>query len=207
MLKRLLAASAVLAAAAGSAQQAPQPGITPPPLASEPYVFDTAEQHKIQVTVLAKGFPRPFAIEFLPGGDLLIVERGAGLRLLRQGTGGVIVNTSSITARMCAPTAGVYAAGKSGVEALTKTAAKEVAPYGIRVNGIVPGAIRTPMFNLRFEGKPAAEVQALEETYRSMIPQGRLGEPGEVAAAVLWLCSAEASYVTGQHLVVDGGLT
>lgn len=86
-MKRALAASALLVSIGAHAQQPPQPGIAPTSLGSEPYVFDTAEQHGIKVTVLAKGFPRPFAIEFLPGGDLLIVERGAGLRLLRQATG------------------------------------------------------------------------------------------------------------------------
>jgi glucose/arabinose dehydrogenase len=88
MLKRALAASALVASIGAHAQQQPPPpGIAPPALGSQPYAFDTAEQHGIKVTVLAKGFPRPFAIEFLPGGDLLIVERGAGLRLLRQATG------------------------------------------------------------------------------------------------------------------------
>ena len=77
MLKRALVAGFMIAAAAASAQQPPQPGIAPVTLGSEPYLFDTAEQHRIKVSVLAKGFPRPFAIEFLPGGDLLIVERGA----------------------------------------------------------------------------------------------------------------------------------
>ena len=86
MITRALAASALLASAAVSAQQ-PQVGIAPVTLGSEPYVFDTAEQHKIKVSVLAKGLARPFAIEFLPGGDLLIVERGMGLRILRQATG------------------------------------------------------------------------------------------------------------------------
>lgn len=87
MLKRALAASVLLASIGAHAQQPPPPGIAPVPLADAPYEFDTAEQHGIKVTVLAKGFPRPFAIEFLPNGDLLIVERGAGLRLLRQATG------------------------------------------------------------------------------------------------------------------------
>lgn len=87
MLKRALVATALVAAAGAQAQQPAPIGIAPVTLASEPYVFDTAEQHKIKVSVLAKGFARPFAIEFLPGGDLLIVERGMGLRLLRQATG------------------------------------------------------------------------------------------------------------------------
>jgi len=87
MLKRALAATVLFASIGVLAQQPPQPGIAPVTLNSEPYVFDTAEQHNIKVSVLAKGFARPFAIEFLPGGDLLIVERGAGLRILRAATG------------------------------------------------------------------------------------------------------------------------
>ena len=85
MIKRTLAVSLLLASAALSAQQ-PEVGIAPVTLGSEPYVFDTAEQHKIKVSVLTKGLARPFAIEFLPGGDLLIAERGTGLKILRQAT-------------------------------------------------------------------------------------------------------------------------
>ena len=76
-----IAAMALLLAASAQAQQEPQPGIAPLTLGSEPYLFDTAEQHGIKVTVLAKGFPRPFAIEFLPGGDLLVTERPGRLRI------------------------------------------------------------------------------------------------------------------------------
>jgi aldose sugar dehydrogenase len=82
MIRRALVAAALLASVPLLAQPAPV-GIAPVPLSEEPYVFDTAEQHGIKVTVLASDFARPFAIEFLPGGDLLIVERGMGLRVLR----------------------------------------------------------------------------------------------------------------------------
>jgi glucose/arabinose dehydrogenase len=81
-----VAAMALLLAASAQAQQA-EIGIKPVELNEPSYTFDTAEQHGIKVSVLARGFARPFAIEFLPGGDLLIVERGAGLRLLRGATG------------------------------------------------------------------------------------------------------------------------
>ena len=90
-LKRVLAVSVLLASAAAHAQDAPQPGIAPLTLGSEPYVFDTAEQHRIKVSVLVKGLQRPFGIEFLPGGDLLISERGMGMRILRQATGQAVL--------------------------------------------------------------------------------------------------------------------
>ena len=83
MRTTILAAAGLLCASAAIAQ-APPIGIDPPPLSYEPYVFDTAEQHGIEVTLLAKGFPRPFALEFLPDGDLLIAERGGNLRILRR---------------------------------------------------------------------------------------------------------------------------
>lgn len=86
MLKRVIAAVALLAPMGANAQQQPQIGMAPVTLGSEPYLFDTAEQHGIKVSVLAKGFARPFAIEFLPGGDLLIVERGMGIKILHRAT-------------------------------------------------------------------------------------------------------------------------
>ncbi|MGZ3275844.1 MAG: hypothetical protein ACXU8Z_18935, partial [Caulobacteraceae bacterium] len=93
-MKKLLSLGLLLFASTASAQQAPKYGVTSPPpnppqygvkpapFAATPYVFDTAEQHGIKVTVLAKGFKRPFGMAFLPGGDLLISERGADLRIV-----------------------------------------------------------------------------------------------------------------------------
>jgi glucose/arabinose dehydrogenase len=81
-----IGALALLIAGPGAGQQPPPIGAAPVKLASTPYVFDTAEQHKIKVTVVAKGLPRPFAIEFLPGGDLLVSERGGGLRVIHAAT-------------------------------------------------------------------------------------------------------------------------
>lgn len=85
-MKRLLSLGLLLSACMASAQQAPQYGIKPPPLAATPYVFDTAEQHGIKVSVLVKGFKRPFGMAFLPDGDLLISERGGDLRIVHKAT-------------------------------------------------------------------------------------------------------------------------
>ena len=75
-----------LLAGTAFAQTAPQYGIKPPPLAATPYVFDTAEQHGIKVSVITKAIARPFALEFLPDGDLLVAERGGNLRIIHQAT-------------------------------------------------------------------------------------------------------------------------
>jgi glucose/arabinose dehydrogenase len=85
-VKLSVAALGLAMTAAAAGQQPPPIGAAPVTLASTPYVFDTAEQHKIKVTVVAKGLARPFAIEFLPGGDLLVSERGGGLRVIRAAT-------------------------------------------------------------------------------------------------------------------------
>jgi glucose/arabinose dehydrogenase len=85
-ITRGLGAVALVLAVSGTAQQPPPIGAAPVSLTSTPYVFDTAEQHKIKVTVVAKGLARPFAIEFLPNGDLLVNERGGGLRVIREAT-------------------------------------------------------------------------------------------------------------------------
>ncbi len=114
--------------------------------------------------------------------------------------GGAIVNTSSIngfvaTTGMCG-----YIASKHGVSGLTKTAAIEYAKSGIRVNAVCPGAINTAMTQEDMELGRTIEVIEVER-----YPIGRMGEPGEVAEAVVWLCSDAASFVTGHTMVVDGG--
>ncbi|MEH3036618.1 MAG: SDR family oxidoreductase [Sphingomonas adhaesiva] len=94
-----------------------------------------------------------------------------------------------------------YAASKGGSRMLTRSLAQEVAADGIRVNAVAPGAIRTPI------NKEAWETpEALEQLLR-LIPYGRIGEPDDVARAVVWLASDDADYVTGTTLFVDGGMT
>jgi 3-oxoacyl-[acyl-carrier protein] reductase len=102
---------------------------------------------------------------------------------------------------------GAYGASKGGVSALVRSLAIDYAPQGIRVNAVVPGATDTPLLlvGTPSEERAAARDDLLREAGRQ-IPLGRLGRPDEIAAAVVWLLSDDASYVTGSHLVCDGGL-
>jgi NAD(P)-dependent dehydrogenase (short-subunit alcohol dehydrogenase family) len=121
-------------------------------------------------------------------------------QMLKQG-GGAIVNTSSIAGLIGFPTHAPYVATKHAVIGLTKNAALEFAKQGIRVNAVAPAAIRTEMIE-RFA--PDAQSQ---DYLASLHPIGRIGRPEEVAAAVVWLSSDAASFVTGQTLATDGGFT
>jgi 3-oxoacyl-[acyl-carrier protein] reductase len=121
-------------------------------------------------------------------------------RLMRDQGGGVIVNIASIAGHKSPlPNASAYCASKAGVVGFTRECAREFAAYNIRVNAVCPGVIVTPMTE-KSRSDPDIMRRWMED-----IPQGRLGEPGEVAAVVLFLCSNAATYITGQTLVVDGG--
>jgi NAD(P)-dependent dehydrogenase (short-subunit alcohol dehydrogenase family) len=115
---------------------------------------------------------------------------------------GVIVNMASVAGLGGAPKHAIYAATKHAVVGLTKSAAAEYGALGIRVNSVCPAVIRTPMYE-RVVAAKLADAQAITR----MHPIGRIGEVNEVAAAVLWLCSEAASFVTGHQLSVDGGFT
>lgn len=117
----------------------------------------------------------------------------------RGGDGGAIVNVSSTGARLGSPNTYVdYAASKAAVETMTVGLAKEVAGDGIRVNAIRPGIFDTAIHASGGQPDRAAQMA-------SQIPMGRVGQPDEAAAAIAWLCSKEASYVTGAILEVGGG--
>jgi NAD(P)-dependent dehydrogenase (short-subunit alcohol dehydrogenase family) len=122
-------------------------------------------------------------------------------QMLRNG-GGAIVNNSSIGGVVGNPGLAAYHAAKHGVLGLTKTAALEYATKGIRINAVCPGSINTPMAHSLTGGDPKVLAELVEAA-----PIGRLGEPEEIAAAVLWLCSGDSSYVIGHSLLVDGGYT
>lgn len=119
----------------------------------------------------------------------------------RQGSG-AIVNNGSVGALTGNPGIGSYIASKHGVIGLTRTAALEYVKNGIRVNAVNPGLIDTQIARDVVSG----DEQAYGEIAKS-VPIGRAGRPEEIASAVLWLCSSEASYVVGQALIVDGGMT
>lgn len=119
--------------------------------------------------------------------------------ILKQGKG-VIINCASIAGLVGYMGLPAYVASKHGIIGLTKTSALEYAKQGIRVNAVCPGAIKTRMID-RITGNK----KEVEEQFAGMEPIGRLGQPEEVANAVLWLCSDEASFVTGHAMAVDGG--
>jgi len=119
---------------------------------------------------------------------------------MRTKGGGAIVNTSSGAGVVAAPGMAPYCASKHGILGLTKTAAVENAPFGIRINAICPGATDTPMMQATLAIDPGVRKMILKS-----LPGGRMGEAAEIAEAALWLCSDRASFVSGAALVVDGG--
>ena len=123
------------------------------------------------------------------------------LQMLKQG-GGAIVNTSSQGGVTGFPGQAAYIACKHAVIGLTRTAAIDYAAKNIRINAVCPGVIRTPMAEDLMRREPSLEKELVRD-----IPAGRLGKPEEIANAVLWLCSPQASFVDGHALLVDGAFS
>jgi Dehydrogenases with different specificities (related to short-chain alcohol dehydrogenases) len=121
--------------------------------------------------------------------------------MLNHGIEGTVINVSSVHQVIPKPHHVHYASSKGGLHLLTQTLALEYAERGIRVNGVAPGAIRTPMN----EGI-LADPERRREVIRR-IPTRRIGEPGQIASVVAWLASQESSYVTGATIYADGGMT
>jgi len=122
--------------------------------------------------------------------------------MLKTG-GGSIVNTSSALGHIGMGNVEIYTASKHAVEGLSKAAALEVASQGVRINTVAPAVIETPMFD-RFVGEGGDEARAYMQ---SLHPIGRFGQVGEIAKPVVFLLSDDSSFVTGQSLLVDGGMT
>jgi NAD(P)-dependent dehydrogenase (short-subunit alcohol dehydrogenase family) len=123
------------------------------------------------------------------------------IRAMLERGGGAIVNIASTNSFRPLPKQAAYTATKHGVIGLTKTAAIEYAGMGIRVNAVAPGAIDTPMLRGAIATRGSNEADVLNRL--SLI--GRFGDPGEIANAVLWLCSDRSTYTMGHTLSVDGG--
>ena len=139
----------------------------------------------------------------------MYMARAAARGMVREGTRGVIINIGSIFGQQGAAGAAPYCATKGGVALLTQALALELAPHGIRVNTVAPGYMETEMHWDDLRARAAAEGTALGveiERIRESIPLGRHGVGSDIAGAVAWLVSDDASYVTGQTISVNGGL-
>jgi NAD(P)-dependent dehydrogenase (short-subunit alcohol dehydrogenase family) len=118
-----------------------------------------------------------------------------------QGGGGAIVNTASVASVVAMKMSSAYIAAKHALLGLTRAAALDVVADGIRVNAVCPGIVDTPLLEY---GK---QIPGLIDSLRQSVPQGRIGKPEEIARAVLFLASDDASYMIGQGIRVDGGVT
>jgi NAD(P)-dependent dehydrogenase (short-subunit alcohol dehydrogenase family) len=122
----------------------------------------------------------------------------AAVPLMRRSGGGSIVNITSISGFRASTLRVAYGTSKAGLAHLTKQQAAELAQHGIRVNAVAPGPVDTAMAK-------AVHSPAIRADYHDAVPLGRYGLESEIANAVCWLCSSEASFVTGHELAVDGG--
>jgi glucose 1-dehydrogenase len=126
-----------------------------------------------------------------------LLSRQAARRMIAAGQGGNIVNITSIAGTRSAESMAAYAASKAALDALTRILALEWAPAGIRVNAVAPGVVPVE--------RQQERLYAATEMWMQHIPLGRFGEPADVAALVVFLCSDAASWITGQTYICDGG--
>jgi glucose 1-dehydrogenase len=130
-----------------------------------------------------------------------LCAREAARGMVAAGAPGIVVNVSSVHEVIAWERFGHYCASKGGMKLWAQTIAKELAPHRIRVVNVAPGAIATPI------NKDVLEDDVKRRAVEAEIPWGRFGKPEEIAAAIAWLASDEAAYVTATTLFVDGGMT
>lgn len=131
----------------------------------------------------------------------------AEVRRMREQRGGVIINTSSVAGLVGVSRRFAYTTTKGAVTAMTKQLAVDHVEDGIRVNCVCPGTVETPFVDAYLARYHAGEEEQTRAQLRARQPMGRLGQPDEIARAILYLASDEAAFVTGTALVIDGGLT
>jgi NAD(P)-dependent dehydrogenase (short-subunit alcohol dehydrogenase family) len=139
-----------------------------------------------------------------------VVSRACAVQLIEAGLEGRIVNVSSQAGKRGFPMLGAYCAAKAGVILITQTLAQELGPSGITVNAVCPGTVDTDLVNkdgVFVAILDATDPSGFDDWLQREIPLGRLQQPEEVAAAVAWLCSDDAGYVTGEAINVTGGQT
>jgi NAD(P)-dependent dehydrogenase (short-subunit alcohol dehydrogenase family) len=131
----------------------------------------------------------------------------AALPMLRRAPAPAIVNISSVHALTVLPGIGAYAASKAGLDALTRSLAVDLGPDNIRVNSVLPGFIRTHLWDGWLDAKTPEVRTAIESEVLATLALRRVGEPADIARTVAFLASSEAAYITGACLLVDGGLS
>jgi NAD(P)-dependent dehydrogenase (short-subunit alcohol dehydrogenase family) len=144
-----------------------------------------------------KHFDRIFDVNVK--GPLLAIQHAAPI----FSDGGAIVITTSVVNEKGMPGFGVYGASKAAVRHIVRTAAAELQPLGVRVNAVSPGPVETPIFGKM--GIPQDQLEEMAKGMTAMVPMGRVGQPEEIAKAAVFLCSDDASFITGEELKVDGG--